>query len=442
MRERLRYPAFRIPLVYLVVALPWVLLTDLLVRWASPSVEVENVLASIKGAGFVLTTSALLTVLIGRALRRVEEARDRALASEARFRALIASFDDVVFTTDADQRITDMIVARGSEQDLARAIGRTAVELFGEDAGLPPMELGERALAGESVVLDWFAETAPPIFPVSEDVTSLRFILGPLRNPDGAVIGTIGVGRDTSRVHDLERQHKQFESRISFLQSYDSLTGLPGRTLLESRLAEAIAVADRDHGDVGVFTLNLDDFKDINDSLGYEVGDQVLQAVARRLATVVDQQHTLARLSGDEFAIVRPVPADRDAVEEYVHEVLSVFETPIAAAGQNIYVSSGLGIAIYPRPAGRVPPVAWCRHRSSSRSPSAPASLMTSDAPSASAPTAGSWRRTRPASRTSRSRSTSRPTTSAAAPLIASLPRRTSLVSTRSTSSSSSPRAP
>lgn len=351
MRQRLRYPAIRIPLMYLAVALPWVLLTDLLVRWASPSVDVENVFASIKGTGFVVATTLLLFVLIRRAMRSVEKARDLAVASESRFRSLIASFDDLVFTTDTDQRITDLIVARGADEDRAHALGRTAIELFGTDAGGPLMEMGARALAGETVVLDWFAETAPPIFPMSEDITSLRLVLGPLRSPDGTIVGTIGVGRDTSRERDLERQHEQFESRISFLQNYDTLTGLPGRTLLESRLGEAIAVAERDHGHVGVFTLNLDDFKDINDSLGYEVGDEVLQAVARRLSALVGRQHTLARLSGDEFAIVRRGPQGRVATEEYAREVLRIFETPIAAAGQSIYVSASMGIASYPRDA-------------------------------------------------------------------------------------------
>ena len=351
MRQWLRYPHIRISLIYLAVALPWVLFTDWLVRWAIPSVAVGDVIASTKGAGFVLVTAGLLSVFIRRAMRAVEAERDHSAASEARFRLLVASFDDIVFTTDMGLRMTEFIRAEGTPEERAQMIGKTAVEMLGPDAGVPMMEVGARALEGETVVIDWYAEIAPPLLPMSEGVTSLNLVVGPLKNEDGVVIGTIGVGRDTSRVRDLEREHEQFESRISFLQNYDTLTGLPGRPLLESRLGEAIAVASCDHGHVGVFTLNLDDFKDINDSLGYDVGDQVLQAVARRLSASVGRRDTLARLSGDEFAIVRAVPPDRAASEEYAREVLRIFEAPIPAAGQSIYVSAGLGIAIYPRDA-------------------------------------------------------------------------------------------
>jgi len=350
MRQRLQHPAIRISVVYGLLALPWVLLTDLLVRWASPTVEIENILGSIKGAGFVLGTACLLYILISRALRKVEDERDRAEASEARFRALIGSFDDLAFTTDQDQRLTELIAREGAEANRTWALGKTAVEMLGPDAGKPMMQMGARALAGETMVLDWFAETAPSMFPVPEGVTSMRIVIGPLRNAEGEIVGTIGVGRDTSRVRDLERQHEQFESRISFLQNYDSLTGLPSRPLLESRLAEAIAGAERADGQVGVFVMNLDDFKDINDSLGYEVGDEVLRIVGQRISAVIGLQDTLARLSGDEFAIVRRISAEQSA-EEYARDILRVFETPIPAAGQSIYVTAAVGIARYPEDA-------------------------------------------------------------------------------------------
>lgn len=351
MRQRLQHPAFRIPLLYLAVALPWVLFTDFLVRELSPSVESGDAIASLKGAAFVLVTTLILFAVIRRAFRRVEAARDRAEDSEFRFRALVSSVDDLVFMTDRDQRLTEIVLAGGSEENRTWAVGQTAVEMFGEDVGRPMMEMGARALAGETLTLDWHAEIAPPVFPVPDHVTSLHIVLGPLRDANGAIVGTIGIGRDTSRERDLERQHEQFESRISFLQNYDTLTGLPGRTLLEARLGEAIAIAERDGGHVGVFVLNLDDFKDINDSLGWEVGDEVLQVVGRRLAALVGRNYALARLSGDEFAIVRPVSPDRDAIAEFSSEVLGILDAPIAAAGQSIFISASMGIAIYPEDA-------------------------------------------------------------------------------------------
>lgn len=348
MLERLRHPAWRIPLLYLLVALPWVFLTDLLVRTATPSVEVENLLASIKGIGFVLATTALLYFGIRSTMASIVDAREVAEENEARFRALVSSLDDLVFMTDLDQRFTELLGPATTREDRARFIGKTGSEVFGQDVGRAYMQMGERVLAGETFYVDWFRETAPMSFPVSNSVTSMRIALAPLRDADGSIAGVVGIGRDTSRLHDLEREREQAQGHISFLVNYDTLTGLPNRTLLGSRLAEAISVAERDGHPVAVYILNVDDFKDVNDSLGYEVGDELLKAIAERLRAVVDSQDALARLAGDEFAIVRRVDSEHSGAEGFAREILGTFETPVAAAGQEIYLTAAIGIALYP----------------------------------------------------------------------------------------------
>lgn len=348
MRGRLRHPAWRIPLLYLLVALPWVFLTDLLVRTVTPSVEVENIIASIKGIGFVLITTALLYFGIRASLGEIVAARERAEDNEARFRALVGSLDDLVLMTDLDQHFTEFVGPATTPEDSARFIGKTAVEIFGPDVGASYQELGQRAMAGETVYLDWFRETAPMSFPVSGSVTSMRIALAPLRDADGSITGVVGIGRDTSRLHDLEREREQAQGHVSFLVNYDPLTGLPNRTLLASRLAEAIAIAGRDGDGVAVYILNVDDFKDVNDSLGYEVGDELLRSIAQRLRDLVDREDTLARLPGDEFAIVRRAEDAESAAEAFARAILRGFETPIQAAGQEIYLSAAVGFALYP----------------------------------------------------------------------------------------------
>ena len=350
--RRLLHPTVRIPVIYLAVAVPWVFLTDVLVRWAAPSDGVEAAVASGKGVGFVVVTTLFLYAGIRQSFQTITRAQHDAEASERRFRALVSSLDDLVFMTDRDQRFTELVGPATTPEDRMRFIGHNAVEIFGQDVGRAYMELGERVQRGETVYLDWFRETAPLSFPVTADVTSMRIALAPLRDSTGSIVGTVGVGRDTSHLHDLEREREQAENHISFLVNYDTLTGLPNRTLLESRLAEAIAIADRDGFAVAVSLLNIDDFKDVNDSLGYEVGDDLLRSLSHRLRGAVGPHETLARLGGDEFVVVSTARQGRSDLAEHARAFLSVFDTPLHAVGQEIYLNASMGIALYPDDAG------------------------------------------------------------------------------------------
>lgn len=345
---RLRHPAWRIPLLYLLVALPWVFLTDLLVRTMTPSVEVENFLASVKGIGFVVVTTTLLYFGIRGALGSIVEARDRAEANEHRFRSLVGSLDDFVFISDREQRFVDMLGPSSTPEDSEHMRGKTIIEVFGPEAGQAFFQIGSRVLAGETVELDWFRETAPPMFPVSSDVTSMHIVVAPIRGSDGAITGLVGVGRDTSQLRDLEQARQHAESRLTFLQHYDPLTGLPNRLLASSWLNEAVTVASRDGQAVVVYLLDVDDFKDINDSLGYEVGDGVLRSVAVRLRELAGPQDLLARLSGDEFVFARRVDQTVAETEPFANALLGVFQLPMQAAEQSIYLTASIGIAVFP----------------------------------------------------------------------------------------------
>ena len=122
---------------------------------------------------------------------------------------------------------------------------------------------------------------------------------------------------------------KVAEERVQFLAYYDALTGLPNRTLLQDRLAKALAGARRQKDKVALLFLDLDRFKDINDSLGHSVGDLLLQEVAERLKTWAREQDTVARLGGDEFLImltdVKDVPDAAVAAERLMDAMTAEF---------------------------------------------------------------------------------------------------------------------
>jgi diguanylate cyclase (GGDEF)-like protein len=129
--------------------------------------------------------------------------------------------------------------------------------------------------------------------------------------------------------------------------THDSLTGLPNRALLHERLAEALKTADASGRSVSLVMMDLDRFKEINDTLGHHVGDRLLQAIGERLRKVLWGSDTVARLGGDEFALLLPL-ADGSHTSQVVTKVLHAIAEPFVIEGMSLVVEASLGIAVYP----------------------------------------------------------------------------------------------
>jgi len=138
------------------------------------------------------------------------------------------------------------------------------------------------------------------------------------------------------------------ESEIQQLINYDTLTGLPNRSLLHDRLRLAIAQASFENHLVGVLFLDLDRFKDINDTLGHRAGDKLLQVVAKRLAASVRESDTLARLGGDEFVIILNGIDSVERITAVAKKILGLIIEPVTIDGHEIYTTASIGIAVYP----------------------------------------------------------------------------------------------
>ena len=148
-------------------------------------------------------------------------------------------------------------------------------------------------------------------------------------------------------VQDIS-ERKQMENTIRQMAYYDSLTGLPNRNLLNDRLAVALANAARDNHKVAILFLDLDHFKTINDSLGHEAGDQLLQQVSLRIKNVLRKQDTIARMGGDEFIILIPGLTDTDHTARLAEKILDAI-TPVMKIGDNeLYIGCSIGISIFP----------------------------------------------------------------------------------------------
>src|SRR5690606_25257082 len=144
---------------------------------------------------------------------------------------------------------------------------------------------------------------------------------------------------------------KNSEAQVFQLAHYDSLTGLPNRVLFMDRLSQDIRKAERNGHSVTLVYLDLDRFKEVNDALGHDAGDQLLKETARRLTSCVRTSDTVARLGGDEFTIILSNLNDSATLEYVAQNILDRLAEPFRLGDEMIYLSTSIGITIYPNDA-------------------------------------------------------------------------------------------
>jgi len=167
-----------------------------------------------------------------------------------------------------------------------------------------------------------------------------------VREPVGAELRLIDVA---TRVAGIAIERKLAEERIQFMASHDALTGLPNRTLLQDRLSQAVLHARQFDRWVTVLFIDLDNFKDVNDNLGHNAGDEVLKAVARRMVDLGASTDTVVRLGGDEFVVLlTDQPTSLEPISETVQELQAAIALPIYFEGHEVRVTGSIGIANYP----------------------------------------------------------------------------------------------
>lgn len=146
---------------------------------------------------------------------------------------------------------------------------------------------------------------------------------------------------------DISKRKKD-EERIIYQANYDALTGLPNRNLFKDRLSRAMQQSDREKQLVALLFIDLDRFKQINDSMGHVAGDKLLQSAAKRLSQSIRSTDTLARLGGDEFTVIMSGFEDVHAVEDSVNKLLSRLDIPYILNGVETFISASIGVAVYP----------------------------------------------------------------------------------------------
>ncbi|MEX1198507.1 MAG: diguanylate cyclase [Pseudohongiellaceae bacterium] len=163
----------------------------------------------------------------------------------------------------------------------------------------------------------------------------------PIRNRHDKVTGAVVVFHDA-------RQSQTAIQKMSYLAQHDALTGLPNRVLLTERLTQALGLAERHYNQVALLFLDMDNFKQVNDSLGHAVGDQLLKDVAENIVACVRTTDTVSRHGGDEFVILLPWIEDTMDPSLVAEKLLARFASPLTIDGHKLQVSMSIGISVYP----------------------------------------------------------------------------------------------
>ena len=244
-----------------------------------------------------------------------------------------------IMITDAQRRIVSVNHAfcRGSGYEAAEVIGRRP-SLLRSDRH--PDEFIDEIWRLASLRGSWQGELW--LQRKSGEAILLRTVVNAVRDTHGEITHFIAVAHDIS-------EHKANEQRINHLAHHDALTDLPNRSLCIERLRLSLQQADRQHSRVGVLFIDLDRFKNINDSLGHHIGDGLLRSVAQRLLSAVRLGDTVSRLGGDEFVVILNGVADHDEIMQIVdHRLIPLISQPHEVDGAELHVSCSVGIAVYP----------------------------------------------------------------------------------------------
>jgi diguanylate cyclase (GGDEF)-like protein/PAS domain S-box-containing protein len=275
--------------------------------------------------------------------KQAESQREAALEalrqSEEKYRSILETIQEGYFEVDFSGNFTFF------NDSLCRALGYSKEELMGmNNRQYTDKEHSKKLFQAFNKVYNTGEPTEGFDWQIIRKDGTKRYVEASVslqKDSSGKPTGFRGI------VHDVT-ERKQIEQQLNHMATHDVLTGLPNRMLFIDRLEVALAQSKRNRHKLAVMMLDLDYFKDINDTLGHMVGDQLLKEVGHRLAGLVRQSDTVARLGGDEFIILL---SDLERMEDSVgiaEIVLKAFGQPFVCGNHKLTSSTSIGIALYP----------------------------------------------------------------------------------------------
>lgn len=277
-------------------------------------------------------------VLLQQQMQERMQAEKAMRESEERYRQLVELSPDSIYVQSEGKIafVNSACVKLFAANNADELVGKSAVDLFHVDY--------------HEIVKEYSRQTEETLGPtplfeakvvrLDGAVVDVEASGGPFVVKEGK-LGTQVVMRDIA-------QRKKAEEQILYLAQYDGLTGLPNRNLFRDRLSHAVERAKRNEQMLAVMFLDLDRFKEINDTLGYRTGDKVLQEVTERLRKMLRGMDSIARLGGDEFTIVLEDVTDVDQVTTVAERIQEAFLDPIIVEDREIFLTASTGVTLYP----------------------------------------------------------------------------------------------
>jgi diguanylate cyclase (GGDEF)-like protein/PAS domain S-box-containing protein len=264
-------------------------------------------------------------------------------AEKERAQVTLNSIGDAVISTDIEGRVTylNVVAERLTGWTSKEAMDRPLQEVFRIiDAETRATIANPRTKATEE---DATVGLPPTCILIRRDgvESAIEDSTAPIHDRHGRVTGAVMVFHDVSTAQALTR-------KLAYIAQHDTLTDLPNRALLNDRLQQAIALAQRHDTALALLYLDLDRFKQINDSLGHLVGDRLLQSVALRLTECVRATDTVSRLGGDEFVILLSEVAYEQDAAVSAEKLLHSIRMPYVLDDHELHVTASIGIVVYP----------------------------------------------------------------------------------------------
>jgi len=307
----------------------------------------EHVLKALDGGQVMLEAAAVSYLEGGRLLVQVvlrdagelRRARAELAEREQRFRDVVEASGEYVWETNAALQLS--FLSSRVETVLGYAPGELLGRTLSELAPLGEARTATEFLRGEAARTSAFRNFQLRTMTKAGRVIWQSLSGLPVRDASGVLIGYRGTGADiTARKHA--------EERIQHLATRDALTGLPNRALFVDRIGQAVLAAGRRRSRFAVLVLDIDRFKLVNDALGHATGDSLLRAVAERLARTLGRPDALARLAGNEFAVLwEGIRAAEDA-DALASRLTAVFAQPFRVGEHALSATMSVGISLYP----------------------------------------------------------------------------------------------
>ncbi|GAB4303137.1 MAG: EAL domain-containing protein [Desulfuromonadia bacterium] len=318
-----------------------------------------------------LVSAYLISRSIATPLRSIREGAERLQRGEYSFRLTrygLDEFGDLAVTFNAmaaslEKALTESIESKRYLENIIATMGEAVIVtddsrkiLLANDAAMILLADGSLPgdrfdpLLGDSSRLEELLTGITETGRVDFHETTLRRVSGESVPVElaAALITLPRGGRGIVWIaHDI-RERKGHEERIRHLAFFDPLTGLPNRALFQDRFTQAIHISTRQKRQIAILLIDLDRFKEINETMGHSVGDELLKQVAGRLEVTVRRSDTLARLGGDEFVVMATGAAEAEGVSILAQKLLDRIAEPLDLSGREIMTTASIGISLFP----------------------------------------------------------------------------------------------